>query len=105
MLIVYPVITNVEVKVFFNTPTLRFTITPGTEHDSALNPGAVPSYCILPLFHAPAREGQVAFSSTNGMTPTESHIHVIHQDVGYVSRNGHAFPCQNPAQMQRAFHM
>ena len=26
-------------------------------------------------------------------------IPVIHQDVGHVSSNGHAFPCNNPAQM------
>ena len=32
-------------------------------------------------------------------------IPVIHQDVGHVSSNGHAFPCKSPAQMQRAFNM
>ena len=59
---------------FIHIPTLRFTTTSGPEHDSALNPGAVPSYCILPLFHAAAQEGQVPFSSINGMTPIEPYI-------------------------------
>jgi hypothetical protein len=45
--------------------------TSGPEHDSAQNPGSVPSYCILPLFHAPAREGQVTFGSINGMAHME----------------------------------
>jgi len=61
----------------------------GQEHDLTLNAGAIPSYCILPLFHPPAQQDQVTFNTTNG----------------YISGNGHAFACKNPAQMHRAFHV
>ena len=77
----------------------------GREHDSTLNLGAVPSYCILPLFHPPAQPGQVTFNTINSESVNpHSPIHA-HPYSGHISGNGHAFPCKNPAQMQRAFHM
>jgi hypothetical protein len=58
----------------------------GDEHDADSNPGAVASYCTLPLFHSPA-------DSDNAPT------------LGHVSQDGHAYNCKNPAMMQRSFHM
>ena len=52
----------------------------GHEHDPALNPGAVPSYCILPLFHPAVQQGQVTFNSINGesvITYFPIHAHFI----------------------------
>ena len=44
----------------------RLILAVGQEHDPTLNPGVVPSYCILPLFHPPVQQGQVTFNSING---------------------------------------
>ena len=51
-------IINVEVKFPLHIRTLRFTTAPGSEYDGAVNYGAVESYSILPLFHAPVKDGQ-----------------------------------------------
>ncbi|PVF98363.1 hypothetical protein CPB86DRAFT_733118 [Serendipita vermifera] len=58
----------------------------GEEHDSSINPGAVDSYCTLPLFHGPARP-----EDTPGL--------------GYISHDGHAFACKNPVLMQKSYHI
>ncbi|KAG8836422.1 hypothetical protein FRC18_011419 [Serendipita sp. 400] len=58
----------------------------GDEHDSTVNPGAVSSYCILPIFHPPADLAKAPA-------------------LGHVSRDGHAYSCKNPALMQRSYHI
>ncbi|KAI0089045.1 hypothetical protein BDY19DRAFT_122025 [Irpex rosettiformis] len=62
----------------------------GTEHQGdAFNPAiAPPSYCHLPLFHAPLSNSQPPPGGT-----------------GYVSADGHHFGCTDPAQMQRKYHI
>ncbi|KAG8219200.1 hypothetical protein J3R82DRAFT_13 [Butyriboletus roseoflavus] len=58
----------------------------GPEHTAAGGGAAIPSYCVLPLFHAP--------SNPNAALA-----------VGYISRDGHQFACRNPVVMQQAFHV
>lgn len=59
---------------------------PGDEHDPILNPGGVPSLCVLPLFHPPAG-------------PEDE------PPLGHISHDGHVYNCKNPAVMRRSFHM
>ncbi|KAF8549818.1 hypothetical protein OG21DRAFT_542691 [Imleria badia] len=59
----------------------------GTEHVASGGKPAVPSFCILPLFHAP-----LSASSS----PLKQ---------GYISRDGHQFTCKNPASVQQPFHI
>ncbi|KAI0062821.1 hypothetical protein BV25DRAFT_1885018 [Artomyces pyxidatus] len=60
---------------------------PGTEHAAtAVNPAA-PSFCRLPMFHPPA--------NPNG----------VPAGLGYISNDGHEFPCKNPVVLQQAFHV
>src|SRR5271170_747609 len=61
---------------------------PGSEHSVTASAPARPSYCILPLFHAPRPLNQF---------PTDG--------LGYTSNDGHSFSCRNPAAMQQAFHV
>ncbi|KAK7025067.1 VWFA domain-containing protein [Favolaschia claudopus] len=63
---------------------------PGPEHTTA-NPPA-PSYCTLPILHRPQIAGQVVPADHVG---TQS----------YISRDGHMFACQNPAEMRPAYHV
>ncbi|KAG9308631.1 hypothetical protein JVU11DRAFT_11582 [Chiua virens] len=56
------------------------------EHAASGGKPPAPSFCILPLFHAPL--------STN--TPPKQ---------GYISMDGHQFVCKNPASIQQPFHM
>ncbi|KAK0467152.1 uncharacterized protein EV420DRAFT_1507486 [Desarmillaria tabescens] len=59
---------------------------PGPEHaGNGTNPGQ-PSYCTLPLFHPPETSNQRV-------------------GLGYLSNDGHVFPCKNPAVLQQAFHV
>ncbi|KIM22917.1 hypothetical protein M408DRAFT_332686 [Serendipita vermifera MAFF 305830] len=58
----------------------------GQEHDGDENSGAVPSFCVLPLFHG---------TPDLDNTPT----------LGHISHDGHAYKCKNPALMQRSFHI
>ncbi|KAI0796918.1 hypothetical protein C8Q75DRAFT_796658 [Abortiporus biennis] len=60
----------------------------GQEHLADANRNPQPSYCDLPLFHAPLAQGQAP--------PGRD---------GYVSRDGHYFICRNPVQMQQAYHV
>lgn len=60
----------------------------GPEHSATASGPAQPSYCTLSLFHAPHRLDRPL---AGGM--------------GYVSNDGHAFACRNPAVMQQAFHV
>ncbi|KAM5540363.1 hypothetical protein V8D89_005821 [Ganoderma adspersum] len=60
----------------------------GPEHDSATHPRAQPSYCTLPILHRRQPLDQVP---ANGL--------------GYVSNDGHAFECRNPAVLRQAFHV
>ncbi|EIW81351.1 hypothetical protein CONPUDRAFT_82336 [Coniophora puteana RWD-64-598 SS2] len=55
----------------------------GPEHTA---PGAMPSYCTLPMFHPPR-------------DPTTAPA------TGYVSSDGHMFTCRNPVVLQQAFHV
>ncbi|KAG8215117.1 hypothetical protein J3R82DRAFT_8568 [Butyriboletus roseoflavus] len=59
----------------------------GSEHAASGGKPAVPSYCILPLFHAPL--------SVNNARPKQ----------GYISRDGHEFTCRDPATRQQPFHI
>ncbi|KAG8685533.1 hypothetical protein FRC11_010445, partial [Ceratobasidium sp. 423] len=58
----------------------------GPEHEATAIAPANPSYCTLPIFHAP--EPQLPAPVT-----------------GHVSIDGHAFDCQNPARMNQAYHI
>ncbi|PCH41519.1 hypothetical protein WOLCODRAFT_163166 [Wolfiporia cocos MD-104 SS10] len=63
---------------------------PGQEHAGAGRSGAPqPSHCILPILHARYTLDQ-PFPG-NGL--------------GYISNDGHAFNCRNPAVLQQAFHV
>ncbi|KAH0833843.1 hypothetical protein J3R83DRAFT_11007 [Lanmaoa asiatica] len=59
----------------------------GSEHAACGGKPAVPSFCVLPLFHAP-------LSASSAQTKQ-----------GYISRDGHQFMCRNPASVQQPFHM
>ncbi|KIJ07932.1 hypothetical protein PAXINDRAFT_102749 [Paxillus involutus ATCC 200175] len=59
----------------------------GPDHSAAAGNPAQPSYCTLPIFHAPRNPA--------GPAPV----------MGYVSHDGHVFSCRNPAVMQQAFHV
>ncbi|KAF8122279.1 hypothetical protein EV363DRAFT_1274846 [Boletus edulis] len=59
----------------------------GPEHTAAGGGAAIPSYCVLPLFHAP-------------LDPNTAPAR-----VGYVSSDGHQFACRNPVVMQQAYHV
>ncbi|KIJ13989.1 hypothetical protein PAXINDRAFT_100354 [Paxillus involutus ATCC 200175] len=59
----------------------------GPEHTAAGGNPALPSYCLLPLFHPPMDPD----TAPGGM--------------GYISHDGHQFPCRNPVVMQQAFHV
>ncbi|KAF9231332.1 hypothetical protein BU15DRAFT_68422 [Melanogaster broomeanus] len=63
------------------------TICNGPEHSAASGNAALPSYCVLPLFHPPLDPNT---------TPADS---------GYISHDGHQFSCRNPVVMQQAFHV
>ena len=60
----------------------------GREHQADANNPAQPSYCTLPVFHAPLN---LADTAPGG--------------VGYVSGDGHHFGCRNPVLLQQAFHV
>lgn len=62
---------------------------PGPEHDRNVNAGAQPSYCTLPILHARHTLDQP----------------VPRNGLGYISNDGHAFHCPNPAVMHQAFHV
>ncbi|KAJ7739823.1 hypothetical protein B0H16DRAFT_1567947 [Mycena metata] len=62
---------------------------PGPEH--ATNP-PVPSYCTLPVLHAPAT-GQLY------VLPTDPNAQA------YISSDGHSYACKNPAEMRPAYHV
>ncbi|KIJ64840.1 hypothetical protein HYDPIDRAFT_40028 [Hydnomerulius pinastri MD-312] len=59
----------------------------GPEHSAVAGNAAQPSYCMLPIFHAPRNPA--------GPPP----------GMGYVSHDGHVFSCRNPVVMQQAFHV
>ncbi|KAI9455502.1 hypothetical protein HD554DRAFT_2207426 [Boletus coccyginus] len=59
----------------------------GPEHTAAGGGPAIPSYCVLPLFHAPLKRNTAPAG------------------VGYISNDGHQFACRNPVVMQPAFHV
>ncbi|KAG8795908.1 Vacuolar protein sorting-associated protein 13A [Ceratobasidium sp. 428] len=60
---------------------------PGSEHEAKDNLPAHPSYCNLPIFHAPHPR-----PSTRGSN-------------SYVSRDGHSFDCPDPSRMNQAYHV
>ncbi|KAI9571051.1 hypothetical protein HD554DRAFT_2017581 [Boletus coccyginus] len=63
------------------------TMCGGPEHTAAGGGPAIPSYCVLPLFHAPLKPNTAPAG------------------VGYISNDGHQFACRNPIVMQPAFHV
>jgi hypothetical protein len=58
----------------------------GPEHQADAQGNPQPSFCTLPLFHAP-------------------HQGAVPPGGGYVSGDGHLFGCRNPAVLQNAFHV
>ncbi|KAI9443823.1 hypothetical protein H4582DRAFT_1807697 [Lactarius indigo] len=60
---------------------------PGFEHSETDAAPARPSYCLLPMFHPPKSTSDPA------------------DGVGYISNDGHMFPCRNPPELQQAFHV
>ncbi|EMD40863.1 hypothetical protein CERSUDRAFT_121499 [Gelatoporia subvermispora B] len=60
---------------------------PGSEHTAAINGTIQPSFCTLPILHP---------RQTLDQAPPPG---------GYISQDGHAFRCRNPAVMQQAFHV
>ncbi|KAI0921705.1 hypothetical protein AcW2_006594 [Taiwanofungus camphoratus] len=61
----------------------------GPEHSATAGVAARPSYCTLPILHPRQTLDQPA--PGGGM--------------GYISNDGHAFHCRNPAVIQQAFHV
>ncbi|KAI5998966.1 hypothetical protein F5J12DRAFT_928807 [Pisolithus orientalis] len=59
----------------------------GREHAGDAGTLPQPSYCTLAMFHQP--------SDARGAAPA----------IGYVSKDGHHFTCQNPVVMQHAYHV
>ncbi|KAF8452913.1 hypothetical protein L210DRAFT_3617960 [Boletus edulis BED1] len=59
----------------------------GPEHTAAGGGATIPSYCVLPLFHAPLNPNTAPAGA------------------GYVSSDGHQFACRNPVVMQQAYHV
>ncbi|KAF7308315.1 VWFA domain-containing protein [Mycena chlorophos] len=57
---------------------------PDTDHVGDATTAPNPSYCVLPLFHAPATQAT---------------------GLGYLSNDGHVFNCKNPAVLQHAYHV
>ncbi|KAF8685038.1 hypothetical protein RHS04_00828 [Rhizoctonia solani] len=58
----------------------------GPEHEAMATTAANPSYCTLPIFHQPEPQQPIP-------------------PIGHVSRDGHAFNCQNPSRLHQAYHM
>ncbi|CAE6468707.1 unnamed protein product, partial [Rhizoctonia solani] len=58
----------------------------GPEHEATTTTTANPSHCTLPMFHPPEPQQPAP--------PT-----------GHVSRDGHAFNCQNPSRLHQAYHI
>ncbi|CEL64058.1 hypothetical protein RSOLAG1IB_11042 [Rhizoctonia solani AG-1 IB] len=58
----------------------------GPEHEATTTTAANPSHCTLPMFHPPEPQQPVP-------------------PAGHVSRDGHAFNCQNPSRLHQAYHM
>ncbi|QRW13376.1 E3 ubiquitin-protein ligase TRIP12 [Ceratobasidium sp. AG-Ba] len=58
----------------------------GPEHEATATTAANPSYCILPIFHAP-------------------HPQQPSSPQGHVSLDGHSFNCQNPSRLHQAYHI
>ncbi|KAG8744093.1 hypothetical protein FRC10_010774 [Ceratobasidium sp. 414] len=58
----------------------------GPEHEATATTAANPSYCTLPIFHAPQAQQQPP--------PT-----------GHISLDGHSFNCQNPSRFHQAYHI
>ncbi|KZT12602.1 uncharacterized protein LAESUDRAFT_808190 [Laetiporus sulphureus 93-53] len=72
-----------------NNFTLCDAMCPGPEHAASPSGVSRPSYCTLPILHPHYALDQPV--SGNGL--------------GYISNDGHAFLCRNPAVMQQAFHV
>jgi len=81
------------------------TLLPGDEHDASKTSGATPSFCTLPLFHQPAANSAMAEPVNGGFISQGVMTESLLRTAGHVSADGHIFPCKNPAQMQRAFHV
>ncbi|KAG8713471.1 hypothetical protein FRC09_018671 [Ceratobasidium sp. 395] len=58
----------------------------GPEHEATTTTTANPSYCTLPIFHAPQAQQPA---------PT----------TGHISLDGHLFDCQNPFRLHQAYHI
>lgn len=58
----------------------------GPEHEATATTAANPSHCTLPIFHPPEPQQPAPLT-------------------GHVSRDGHAFDCQNPSRLHQAYHI
>ncbi|CAE6496426.1 unnamed protein product, partial [Rhizoctonia solani] len=56
------------------------------EHEATATTAATPSHCSLPIFHPPEPQQPAPMT-------------------GHVSRDGHAFDCQNPSRLHQAYHI
>ena len=75
-----------SLRIVFTSIVLQ-TWPTGPEHTAAGGGAAMPSYCLLPIFHVPLNPNTAPAG------------------VGYVSQDGHQFACRNPVVMQQAFHV
>lgn len=62
--------------------------TSGPEHNATGQTAAQPSYCTLPILH-----------------PRQTLDQAPPGGLGYISNDGHAFMCRNPAVLRQAFHV
>ncbi|KIO19085.1 hypothetical protein M407DRAFT_53362, partial [Tulasnella calospora MUT 4182] len=60
----------------------------GPEHAATAQAPARPSYCKLPIFHAPQLPDWAAPGNDS-----------------YISADGHSFACPNPNNLRQAFHV
>ena len=60
----------------------------GPEHNATTHAAAQPSYCTLPILH-----------------PRQTLDQAPPGGLGYISNDGHAFLCRNPAVLRQAFHV
>ncbi|KAI9460706.1 hypothetical protein F5148DRAFT_1276740 [Russula earlei] len=72
---------------WYVTPKSLHRMSIGPEHSGTPAGTGQPSYCTLPMFHAPRNPND----PVNGF--------------GYISNDGHLFGCNNPVVMQQAFHV
>jgi len=105
VLIIGLVITNVEVKFILSHPhsAIHHYFRCGTRQCSEPKCSAIVlHFATLPC----PRTRRSSCLQLDQWYGTYAAVYVsLTKELGHVSGNGHAFPCKNPAQMQRAFNM